>query len=364
MNRSSALLRRFLPVISWVGLGLSLFALLASAPKLIKLGGGFGTVAGNVAQYGWTFVLLLLVFARTRTVGARALTGAALAGFFGVGSLAVLIGKPFVTLWGPRSYFVMCVFAPVTEELLKLMPVAIFLLLAARNRRWRPSVGDAVLMGFAIASGFTVYENILYARGTGGGWFANLPFSLLLPFITSAHGPLVGTHAVYTGVTSLGLAAAVIYGRRFRLARWALPASLAIVVLEHAVVNRTALIGMFGAVPWWVRLASVLTLHGYLSTLLLVGGVGAVAVLETRMVGRGGAALPAAVHLRDLIASLTRSPRFASIAQLFRRLSYESLRRSAILAVSQTNTIAPDIDAVAAIKQLQQKAGLPIGAAA
>ena len=359
-----ASLRRFLPVISWAGLAFSLFALAASAPRLIEEGGGFGTVAGNVAQYGWTFVLLLLVFARTRTIGARTLVGAALGGFFGVGSMAVLIGKPFVALWGAQSYFVMCVFAPITEELLKLMPVAIFMLLSARNRSWRPSVGDAVLMGVAVASGFTVYENILYARGTGGGWFAMLPFSLLLPFIHSATGPLVGTHAVYTGVTSLSLAAAIIYGRRYQLARWALPAAVAIVVLEHSVVNRIALVGIFEELPWWVRIASMLTLHGYLSTLLFLGGVGTASVLETRMLGRGGATLPAAVRVRDVIAGLTGSPRFASLAQLLRRLRYESMRRSAILAAAQTNNAAPDREVVAAITQLQHRAGLPIGATA
>lgn len=166
---TTAQLRRMLPMASWIGLALSLLALIESAPRLLEEGGGIGMVLRNVAKFGWTLALLLLVFGWTRTIGTGTLVGAALAGFFGISSLAVLIGKPFVLWLGPQSEFVAVLFAPVTEKLLKLMPVAIFLLLAMRNPRCRPSVADAVLVGVADASGFTLYENILYARGTDGG---------------------------------------------------------------------------------------------------------------------------------------------------------------------------------------------------
>lgn len=357
-------LRRILPVVSRIALAISLLTLIVSTPRLIEQGGGAGVVLGNVAQYGWTVALLFVVFARTRTIGWRALLGAALAGFFGVASLAVLIGKPLVAQLGPRSPFVMLVFAPVTEVLLEVMPVALMLLLSVRSRRWRLSVGDAVLFGVTVASGFAVYEHILYARGTAGGWFTTLPFSLVLPFL-STNGPvLVGGHVVYNGLASLGLGVAIIYGKRFRFARWVFPIALAVGVLEHMTVNRVALTGMFDGLPFWTRVVLIVTFNGYLSALLFVAGVGAVAVFESRLVRRGGATLPAALRLGDVVASLRKSPRLPALAQLSRRLRYESARRSAILAVAQTGAANPDANAVATVNRIHDKTGLPIGAAA
>ncbi len=296
--------QRALQALSWAGLAVSLLILTFSAPRLLEQGGGAGLVLGNVAQYGWTIALLALAFAWTRTIGLRALAGAVLAGFFGVASLAVLIGKPLVDRLGSDSPYVTLLFAPVTEELLKLLPVALFLLLAARSRRWRPSVGDAVLFGFAVASGFAIYENILYGRGTDGGWFTTLPLSLLLPSIVTRGPMLVGGHAVYTGLASLGLAVSIIYGNRFRAARFALPVALALVMLEHVTVNRIASTGIFGGdPPWWAQMVLTFTLHGYLSSLLFLAGVAAVAVFETRLVMRGGARLPAALRLHDADAT-------------------------------------------------------------
>jgi RsiW-degrading membrane proteinase PrsW (M82 family) len=206
-----SLAQRALQTLSWAGLAFSLAVLIVSAPHLLEIGGGAGLVLGNVAQFAWTLALLLLVFRRRRTVGARALAGAALAGFFGVASLAVLAGKPLVDRLGNDSDFVTLLFAPVSEEVIKLLPAALFLLLATRSRRWRPSACDAVLLGFTAAAGFAVYENILFARGTSGGWFATLPLSLVLPTIATRGPMLAGGHAVYTGLATLGLAVAVIY---------------------------------------------------------------------------------------------------------------------------------------------------------
>lgn len=144
-----------------------------------------------------------------------------------------------------------------------------------------------------------------------------------------------------------GLALAIIYGKRFRFARWAFPATLALVILEHMAVNRITTAGIFDAgLPFWTRLVLIVTFNGYLSTLLLVAGIAAAAYFETRAVGRGGATLPAALRLRDVVASLKKSPRLPGLAQLSRRLRYESMRRSAT------------------VKRFHDKTGLPIGAAA
>jgi RsiW-degrading membrane proteinase PrsW (M82 family) len=359
----SAYATRIVPLLSSLGLAVSLVTLAIAAPKLVDEGGGAAMVAGNIVQYGWTIALLLLLFVRTRTIGVRALAGAALGGFFGVSSLAVLIGKPFVDRLGPESVFVMTVFAPVTEELLKLMPVALFLLLAMRSRQFRPSIGDAVLFGTTVACGMSMYENILYARGTDGGWLANLPFSPALPFLHMQGSMLVGGHVVYTALTSLGLAVTVIYGRRVRLARYALPVTLAIAIFEHMTVDRLVLIGS-DEPGLFARFSLLITLHGYLSTVLLLVGVAAVAIVESRVLQRGGTTLPASLQIRDMIAGFRKSLRFSSVVQLQKRLRYESLRRASILAAAQTAQSAPDASAIASVQRMYQSAGMTSGVAA
>jgi|GEM_PF-2453032 len=363
MPSRTLLLPSGLQLLSWVGLAISLATLAYTAPKLIEEGGGAGVVFGNLAQYSWTIALLLVAFTWTRTIGVRALIGAALGGFFGVSSLAVLIGKPFVERLGAQSVFVMTVFAPVTEELLKLMPVALFLLLAMRSRRFRPSIADAVLFGTTVACGMSMYENILYARGTDGGWLANLPFSTALPFLHMQGSMLVGGHVVYTALASLGLAVTILYGARVPLARYAFPVTLAVAIFEHMTVDRLVLIGS-DELGWFARLSLLITLGGYLSTLLLVAGIAAVAVFETRLMRRGGAALPASLTMRDIIAGLRQSSRWASALLLQKRLRYESLRRSSILAVAQTAQSAPDASATASVQRLYRSAQMTSGAAA
>jgi RsiW-degrading membrane proteinase PrsW (M82 family) len=350
-------------LLSWMGLAMSLVTLALATPKLVEEGGGWGVILANLAQYGWTIVLLLVVFVKTRTIGARTLLGAALGGFFGVSSLAVSAGKPFVDRLGPQSVFVMTVFAPVSEELLKLMPVAIFLLLARRSRRFRPSMGDAVLFGITVACGMSTYENILYARETYGGWLATLPFSPAMPFIHMQNGMLVGGHVVYTALASLGLAVTLLYGSRVRVARYALPAALAVTIFEHMTVNRLVSLGSDDP-GWFARLSLVVTLWGYLSTLLLVAGVAAVAAFETRLLRHGGGRLPASLTLRETIACFRRSSRWAGMVQLHKRLRYESLRRASVLAAAQTEQREPDAGARASVQRMYERAELTSGAAA
>jgi RsiW-degrading membrane proteinase PrsW (M82 family) len=274
---------RVLNAVSWAGLAFSLAVLLVSAPHLLTIGGGARVVFGNVAAFGWTLALLWLVFWRQRSVGARALAGAALGGFFGVSALAIQLGKPLVFRLGTGNDFIPLFFAPVTEELVKLLPAALFLALALRSRTWRPTVADTALIGFTAAAGFELYENILYARG-GGGPFGTLPFSALLPSLTTRGEMIVGGHAIYGGLSSLALAVTILYGRRIQLARFALPAALLLLMLEHATVNRYAQYAFFDpGIPFWAHFVSFVSLHGALSSMLFIGGVAAVALLEKRV---------------------------------------------------------------------------------
>jgi hypothetical protein len=212
----------------------------------------------------------------------------------------------------------------------------------------------------------SMYENILYVRGTYGGWFATLPFSPAMPFIHMQNGMLVGGHVVYTALTSLGLAVTLLYGSRARLARYALPVTLAVTIFEHMTVNRLVHIGSGASDDpgWFAQLSLVVTLGGYLSTLFLVAGVAAVAAFETRLMRRGGGTLPASLTVREIIAGVRQPSRWAGMVQLHKRLCYESLRRASMLAVAQTEQSAPDASARASVQQMYDRAELTSGAAA
>ncbi len=128
-------------------------------------------------------------------------------------------------------------------------------------------------------------------------------------------------------------------------------------------VNRLVHIG--GDDPgWFAQLSLVVTLWGYLSTLLLVAGVAAVAAYETHLMRRGGATLPAPLTVRESLAGFRQSSRWLGMLQLHKRLRYESLRRACILAVAQTAQSAPDAGARACVRQMYDRAESTSGAAA
>jgi RsiW-degrading membrane proteinase PrsW (M82 family) len=274
-----------LRILSWLGIGIPAVTLLIAMPALFATGGGASTVLGNAAEACWVLVLIALAVAPVRTIGGKAVAGAWFAGFFGVLSLATLIGRPIVARFGTDSVFAVAIWAPVTEELAKLLPVVLFLLLATRSSRVRPSAGDALLFGATVGAGFAVYENTLYARAFGG-FGGNPPLSLLVPTLQSNDSMLVGGHLVYTGLTALGLGVALAYRRRHHLAWLAAPLTFAVAVTEHITANALSV----AETPSWVTLTRILTLNGYLSSLLLIAGVATVAIVERRSLRRAGLA--------------------------------------------------------------------------
>jgi len=271
--------------LAWVGLGFSTFSLLLVLPTLIDQSDGAGSFADDLGLLLWTPLLILALCALTRTLGPRALIGALLAGFFGTVSMATMVGRPIIERFGTDSSFAIALWVPLTEELLKLAPVALLLFLC-RNRERRPSTGDIVLYGAVIGLGFTVHENALLGRNIDGGWFGHLPFSLFVPSLTSAtngaQSMLVGGHMVYTALAALGLAVTMTY-RRIRWARLAAPIAFGVVLLEHATVNQLTSTPEGADLSAWAQASSMLTLGGHLSVVLLITGLGAVTWHESRL---------------------------------------------------------------------------------
>ena len=271
--------------LSVVGVAVSVGNLALALPTLLKAGGP-GPFIGNALGSLWTMALLAVVTILTRTFTWRAVFGAFFVGLFAVPALAELIERPAILALGAQSTLAIAVVVPITEEVLKALPMLIIVLLAWRHRDARPSAGDIVLAGVAVGAGFALYEDALFGRGTGGGWTQAPPFSLLIPSIQSAQGGgttmLAAGHVVWTATVALGLAIAVLYTHRFRLAWLALPIALAAVLLEHMTANGLSVVPFGGSAPPWVHLTSLLTLDGALSTLLLIAGLAAITTLETR----------------------------------------------------------------------------------
>jgi RsiW-degrading membrane proteinase PrsW (M82 family) len=271
-----------LQIISVTGLVIAVADLAFTLPTLLATGGAEPFLA-DLTGTVYTVALIALAAGLTRTVPWRAVLGLFFVGFFGVTALATLVGRPVLAGLAPGDAFGPVVYAPLSEELLKALPVAVVIWLAARNRSFRPSVGDAVLLGVALGAGFALYEDAVYGRGYGTGWLAAVPFSLLIPSVhpggAFGTGFFVGGHVVYTGVASLGQAVGLLYGRRFRWAWIAIPMTFAVAVLEHMTANALTLMAY---PPWWVQAGSTLTLGGHLSWLLLVGGLAVMTFAEAR----------------------------------------------------------------------------------
>ena len=298
-------------MISNVGLAISAVALLATLPRLTQAAGVRTFLIDLLAQL-WTIAVLTVVAGPVRTLGWRAFAGVALTGFLAITGLARFVGRPLIENLGASNLFAVAVWVPVTEEVVKLIPVAVVLALALRRTDARPSALDVMLVGAWTGAGFAVYENAALGRGSFSLW-TNPALSLLVPSAgkgTAFWWSVVQTgHLVHTALIALAVAFAVLYGRRIRRAWIAAAVAIGAVLLEHCSQNAMAAGDLNDVVA---KAALVLSLGGWLSSTLLVAGVAYVMAFEWRIVG--GVFRP---------------------ATWFRLQPAEALRRSALLARAQ-----------------------------
>ena len=289
--RSASAARRaqVLNLVSWVGLGVSLVTIIAMLPHLTRAGGSDKFVSSLFAN-AWPILLLTLGAGAVRTMTWRPLLGAGLAGFLAIPALGRMVGDPAVERYGTRIR-VVGGWIPLTEELLKALPIVLVVWLAARRKDARPSAADIVLLGMWVGAGYGVYEDALFGRGDAD--FSAAPvLSLLLPVMVKVPGSdtaagvtfLSSGHLVFTAVFALGLAVTVLYRRRFRLAWLAAPVGLALAIGVHGAGN--ALLALQEKPPAIVSVPVHLMLNGYLAPLLLIGGTAALVVFEWRRATR------------------------------------------------------------------------------
>ena len=283
-SATSASRAKTMLMVSNIGLAVSAVTVVAALPHLTKQAGAGHFFSDAFGQL-WTIAVLTIAAGPVRTIGWRGLVGAGLTGFLAVTGLSRLIDRPLVSHFGVTSLFAVAGVVPITEELFKLLPVLLVVLIAIRRTDTRPSVLDLVLIGAWSGAGFTLFEDA--SLGRGGAQFGSFPpFSWLSP--GGVHAKVWGSsylsvgHLVHTALIALGLGMWMLYRHRIRFA-WAwLLVPIGVSLADHMLNNgiATGHVSHGVADPFLV-----LTLWGHLSLLVLLAGVGYLFVREGRSVG-------------------------------------------------------------------------------
>jgi RsiW-degrading membrane proteinase PrsW (M82 family) len=218
-----------------------------------------------VAAHAWGVLQLIILGSFARTVRIRTVYAAMAVGLYLVvpltvvlqaswtGLLAPLLGMSAPELVRTASHTL----DPFVEELMKLLPLTLLLLVPTFRRQW--SFTDFVLIGAATGAGFGLAEDLYRfggsadrAEGIAGGWALIFPqITLLVPSIgktlTSwlpigvAGGPTdvarLNVHLVWSAVG--GLAVGLMILLRTKASRLAALGLLVCISLDHAAGNIT-----------------------------------------------------------------------------------------------------------------------------
>ena len=297
-SASSAHTARITKLVALVGLAISVLTVFVALPTLVK-GGGSDHFVSNIFAHLWTIAILIVVVGTARTLNWLALVGMGLTGFLAISGLAYAVGRPVVQALGENSTFATVIYVPFTEEVLKALPALLILIFAVRRSQTRPSAVEMALVGAVIGSGFALYEDAQFHRG--GFNFAAMPIISIINPTASGDGSLHiaysgAGHMVYTMLIVFGLAIGFLYRRRYWWAKFAIPVTFVIALTEHCTQNYATVVAAGHGDHAIFNLLRVLTLWGWLSSLLLIAGVAFIAREERRATNNG-------VPLKDTVAA-------------------------------------------------------------
>lgn len=261
--------------------------LVSNVGLAISATSGAGLLLIDLCAHLWTLAILTAAAGPVRTLGWRAFLGAFLVGFLGLTGLARFVGRPLIVALGSSSVLASAIWVPLTEELCKMLPVILIMVLALRRAETRPSLLDLVLVGAWVGAGFALYENATYGRGEFS-LTASPVLSLIFPATLngSAFGWAVAQtgQMVHTALIALGVGFAFLYRRRLQRSWIVAVTALAVALIEHCSQNA---ISSGGANKIVAEALLAVTFNGRLSAILLVAGVGYVLAVEWRSVGGG-----------------------------------------------------------------------------
>ena len=308
---------------------------------------GVDDVLGGLAHHAFVLGLLLVLTSGSRTVSLSTLGIFWLIGVWSVYAVAYFLESNLASLFGANidSQFVGVWLGPFLEETSKLLPVAIFLLLAGRSGYRHPSLSDGLLLGFMVGAGVSFHEDADFGEilVSGNGWGAAEPWSLIFPTISPLGKYFALNHALWGALSGLTIGAAVM----LRHWRWAWPIALAGPLLSftnHLMANHytfsefgTSFLlrrASGGDVPWFYDTVRTLTAGGRLPMLVLIAGAVAVVVVELlilRWVGKRDRMFPP-LSIGRVFGLIAHGTSKAGAAQLLAAERYVRLRRRVYFA--------------------------------
>jgi hypothetical protein len=257
---------------------------------------------------------------------------------------------------------------PFTEELIKALPVALYLGLMARRQGWKMAASDGLLIGFVVGAGFAFHEDAMARRVSGSGWLA-FPWSIFFPTLAPSRSPyhspqIILGHAGWTALVGLALGLAFLY-RRYRTA-WLLPfLGLGLVILDHGLSNYYSNLGRHAA-PALISLLRDLLLRGRLVIICLLLGIVVAVVLDWRILrwAAGRDRFFRAMSLSALLAELHLPLSWPRLLRLQAMCEYLRRRRAAYYALWTWRPISPNTEQadhmVTTLFSLGIDAGLPL----
>lgn len=187
-------------------------------------------------NYGWTLVVLLLVTSWTRTVPLRLLAVAWFVGVYPVIGAMLLVGHPIAGLFGLENAVIPGFILPLTEELIKPIPILLLFWWVSRRGLWQLSATDGMLIGFMIGAGVAFHEDMMFGRVFGSGPTGWPPLSFAFPTVYSFRGVVGAYHDIWLALIGLAIGAAFLLRHRTRLA-WTLPAAAWVIVFTDHWTN-------------------------------------------------------------------------------------------------------------------------------
>ena len=246
-------------------------------------------VISIVVAYTWSVLQLIILGSLARTVRIRTVYAALAVGLYLLVPLTVVLQASWTGLFAPLLgmsapelvRIASHTFDPFLEELMKLLPLALLLLVPTFRRQW--SFTDLVLIGASVGAGFGLAEDIYrfggsadHAESIDGGWA--LVFSqgsLLVPSIGktltswlpigvaggSSDIARLNVHLVWSAVGGLAVGLTVL--SRTKAARWTALGLLVCISLDHAAGNMTDIGDSWLAFLSW-PLGALVHLRGFM----------------------------------------------------------------------------------------------------
>ncbi|MDZ7732479.1 MAG: DUF2510 domain-containing protein [Acidimicrobiia bacterium] len=347
----------------WIGpagLAVSVLVFLWELPAMLDNNPDFlGVVVGQL----WVFLWLGVLSFFTRTVTVRTVAIYYLTGFFGVTAMVRLLSWPFVAVFGTDSVVVYGFSVPIFEEVGKLAPLLLFVIVGSRNRMRQPSVLDLGLLGLAVGCGFELYETSVALRGSFPGVFElSHPLTWVFPIVTPQFDwVVVIAHPGWGLVLGIGLGLA--WQWRRSPATWLLAlGALMLTTLDHLSINNAP--AQLDLLELWT-----LTLRGWLVVAAMVAGIAAGLVVDWRLTAEGDRLDPwfSRPGGDDVRRALGESDPFTVVARLLAMVTYLRALNGAHLLVrhavrrGRLDRVSPGLPRLLAVHRA--RAGIPRTAA-